>query len=76
MEAAESIFEGKFDNVEEEDQDVEMDASAQESKKKTRQPVSRPPSWSFVFLCTVTHGHISCSSVDSTAVFWESTIDT
>ncbi|KXN90251.1 Baculoviral IAP repeat-containing protein 6, partial [Leucoagaricus sp. SymC.cos] len=36
MEAAESIFEGKFDNVNDDDEDVEMDASGQEPKKRTR----------------------------------------
>lgn len=42
MEAAESIFEGKFDNVkgDEEEEDVEMGASVPEPKKKVRQAVS------------------------------------
>lgn len=38
MEAAESIFEGKFDHVK--DEDVEMQASAPEPKTRTRQAVS------------------------------------
>lgn len=37
MEAAESIFEGKFDNVKDDDEDIEMYVSAQEPKKKARQ---------------------------------------
>jgi hypothetical protein len=36
MEAAESIFEGRFDNVKDDDEDVEMHPSAQEPKKKAR----------------------------------------
>jgi hypothetical protein len=38
MGAAESIFEGKFDHVK--DEDVEMQASAPEPKKRVRQAVS------------------------------------
>lgn len=41
MEAAESIFEGKFDNVKDGDEDVEMGVSAPEPKKKVRQAVRR-----------------------------------
>lgn len=38
MQAAESIFEGKFDNVK--DEDVEMQMSVPEPKKRVRQAVS------------------------------------
>ncbi|KAF9451700.1 hypothetical protein P691DRAFT_327967 [Macrolepiota fuliginosa MF-IS2] len=40
MEAAESIFEGKFDNVGEDDEDVEMEVSTSETKKRVRQTTS------------------------------------
>lgn len=40
MEAAENIFEGKFDNVKDDDEDVEMETSVPEPKKKARQAVS------------------------------------